>query len=55
MFTKIEKEIKELREELYRVSKGRSFSDPEVVSVSQKIDGVLYEYWISDILKKYSQ
>jgi len=31
--------IEELREELYRVE-GRSFNDPEVVAVSQRLDRV---------------
>ena len=45
--------LDELREELCRVAEGRRFSDPEVVAVSQKLDRVLEEYWIADLMTKY--
>ena len=38
------KRIEELRLDLVRIKVGRAYTDPEVVSASQKLDEVLNEY-----------
>lgn len=38
------KQIEELRIDLIRVKEGRSYTDPEVIEVSQALDEVLYKY-----------
>ena len=37
-------EIEELRKNLVNTKVGRSYSDPNVVTASQKLDGVLNKY-----------
>lgn len=37
-------QIEELRLELVRIKVGRTYSDPKVVTASQKLDKVLNEY-----------
>jgi hypothetical protein len=39
------KKIDELKASLAKLKKGRNFSDEEVVSMSQMLDGVLNEYY----------
>jgi uncharacterized protein YfkK (UPF0435 family) len=38
------KTIEEIRAKLNRIAEGKSLTDPEVVSVSQLLDGLLNEY-----------
>ncbi|HWQ42140.1 MAG TPA: aspartyl-phosphate phosphatase Spo0E family protein [Desulfosporosinus sp.] len=38
------KRIEELRLDLIRIKVGRAYTDPEVVSASQRLDDVLNEY-----------
>ncbi|MDR3541530.1 MAG: aspartyl-phosphate phosphatase Spo0E family protein [Desulfosporosinus sp.] len=38
------KEIEELRLNMIKVKEGKSYSDPEVIKASQKLDAVLNEY-----------
>lgn len=38
------KKIEEIRTELNQIAEGKPLTDPEVVSVSQLLDGLLNEY-----------
>lgn len=38
------KKIEELRSELVRIKVGRAYTDPDVVTASQKLDDVLNKY-----------
>lgn len=40
----LKEKIEELRIEMYRILQGRTFSDPEVVKVSESLDQVLNQY-----------
>ena len=44
IFDELIKRIEELRLDLVRIKVGRAYTDPEVVSASQKLDAVLDEY-----------
>ncbi|MDR3601842.1 MAG: aspartyl-phosphate phosphatase Spo0E family protein [Desulfosporosinus sp.] len=48
------REIEELRSNMNKIKEGRSYSDPEVVTSSQKLDVVLNKYHemlVKDFLK----
>ena len=38
------KQIEELRLELFRIKVGKAYTDPDVVTASQKLDDVLNKY-----------
>jgi len=40
------KQIEELRSNLIKIKAGKSFTDPEVLAVSQELDSVLDKYQI---------
>lgn len=44
MIEELIKQIEELRIKLIQISEGKSYTDPEVVAASQKLDAVLDKY-----------
>ena len=43
---KLMKQIEELRLNMIKIKEGKSFTDPEVVAVSQELDAVLDKYQV---------